>query len=243
MITAFISDLHLDPQKPHLKRLFDWFLTHYQAQIERLYILGDLFEVWVGDDNHSSFNTEIIRALKHFTSLNKKLYFLPGNRDFLIGRRFCKETGCILLKEPALIDLYGERVLLTHGDRQCMDDTEHQAFRRHTDKWWVRYLFLRKPLQKRIEFAKMARQKSQQHILVSPDYLMDVNTEAWHQLMKHQCASTLIHGHTHRPSIEYFNLHDKPACRIVLGDWDQQGNALFCTPSGEKRLIWFNAHD
>ncbi|OGT68566.1 MAG: UDP-2,3-diacylglucosamine diphosphatase [Gammaproteobacteria bacterium RIFCSPLOWO2_02_FULL_38_11] len=224
--TLFISDLHLEEENPKLTTVFLDFLKNHAGKTESLYILGDLFEVWIGDDDDTPFNQLIISALRAFSKSGSRLYFLPGNRDFLIGKKFCERAGCKLLSDPSMIELYGKPILLTHGDSLCTQDKKHMAFRKKTRNFFFKKFILFKSLKKRRELAKRIRQISKNHTQKSQDYLMDVTFSEIPVLLDKYHLATLIHGHTHRPSIEYFRHHSQWACRIVLSDWDKEAHAL-----------------
>lgn len=239
MTTAFISDLHLSEAKPHLSQLLNNFLDQYHGKLSALYILGDLFEVWIGDDDASEFNSLVIERLRKFAESGVKIFFLPGNRDFLIGKKFARAARCTILRDPTIIELNQQKILLTHGDAYCTDDKKHQAFRRKTRNFLFRWFILRQSLSKRRTIAANLRAKSKLHQQNAPQNIMDVNNNAYKSALKKSQANILIHGHTHRPAIEFFNLQTTPSCRIVLGDWDEQGNALIYHPDDTKELIWF----
>lgn len=222
--TLFISDLHLEPERPEITYCFLNFLKNQALKAESLYILGDLFEVWVGDDNPSSFNRTIIKAIREVAEHNVSVYFMPGNRDFLIGNQFAKETGCQLLKDPTLINLYGTPTLLTHGDQLCTKDRKHQVFRKYTQHPFCRYVFLKLPLGLRKKIAQVIRQKSKKHTAYIPDDRMDATPKAVLSELKKYGAIQLIHGHTHKPAIHEIGLQK----RYVLGDWNNNGSALQC---------------
>lgn len=226
--TLFISDLHLEPGKPEITLCFLNFLKNHALRAESLYILGDFFEVWVGDDDASPFNVSIIHALREITDHKIPVYLMPGNRDFLIGHQFAKQAGCQLLKDPTLIDLYGVPTLLAHGDQLCTKDSKHQIFRKYTQHPIFRTIFLALPLWLRKKIARMIRQKSQKHTATTSYDLMDVTPEAVTSLLKKYGASRLIHGHTHKPGV---HVHDTQQ-RFVLGDWHTHGSALRCDEKG-----------
>lgn len=230
--TLFISDLHLDPQRPEITRLFLDFLGTRGRDAAAVYILGDLFEAWIGDDDDSPLNAIITSRLRTCVDSGTSLFFMPGNRDFLTGSRFAEQTGCIQLADPAQIDLYGQPTLLMHGDTLCTDDTGYMEFRRRVrDSGWQR-AFLKKPLEERRRISMAARDSSRIQTREKPEYIMDVNQEAVIQtMMKHQ-VQRLIHGHTHRPAIHDLMVAGKPAQRMVLGDWYTQGSVLECTAEG-----------
>lgn len=234
--TLFISDLHLQPNQPHITRLFLNFLKQWAPSADALYILGDFFEVWVGDDNHNEFNDTIEQALKQFTATGVRVYIMPGNRDFLLGKTFAKTTGSHLLSDPTWIDLYGVRTLLMHGDSLCTQDVKHQRFRRFSQHTITKKLFLTTPLWLRKMIARRLRQISSNRTQNMANNIMDVTPSAVIEMMEKYQTNQLIHGHTHRPQIHYFELANKPVKRIVLGAWHEQGSVLVCKPGAEPEL-------
>jgi UDP-2,3-diacylglucosamine hydrolase len=234
--TLFISDLHLDPSRPAVTDRFFALLRSDRAQRAlAIYILGDLFEAWLGDDDPTPAVGRIVAELRALRDAGTPLYFMHGNRDFLVGQRFAAESGCELLEEPAVIDLYGEQTLLMHGDSLCTDDTEYQSFRAmvRDPAWQARMLAL--PFEQRIELAKHARQESRNQTRAKDMQIMDVNPGAVARVMRELEVRLLIHGHTHRPGIHDFELDGRPARRIVLPDWYDKGGLLACAP-GVQRL-------
>ena len=227
-MTAFIADLHLTPERPASTRLFEAFLTDAAQSLERLYILGDLFEYWVGDDGAEPLGHEDVEAaLGKAVKGGMEIFFMHGNRDFLIGEDFAQRTGCVLLADPVVISLQGRNCLLTHGDALCTDDIEHQNARKEmlSAKW--KLAFLKKPLEQRMQTATAMRRQSESSKQTKSMSVMDVNQEAVESLMRQHGVDTLIHGHTHRPAIHQFQLEQKPAWRYVLGDWYEQRSALY----------------
>lgn len=232
MTTLFISDLHLDARLPELTRLFERFISEQASHAEALYILGDLFEVWVGDDDARPETEQFIRCLRALRNQGVPVYVMHGNRDFLFSSGFVARTGCTLLGEPSLIDLYGTPTLILHGDSLCTDDVKHQQSRTllRSRKWQEEFLAL--PLDRRIELAQEYRGMSREHLRDKPDAIMDVNTQTVQQLMREHGVTQMIHGHTHRPAIHEFSMDNTPARRIVLGDWGQFGSVLACDQNG-----------
>lgn len=216
MTTLFISDLHLDESRPAITRAFFDFLDQKAANADALYILGDFFEVWVGDDDDAPFSRQIVERL---SQLKTPLYFMVGNRDFLVGERFSRETGAILLTDPSVIDLYGTQVLLMHGDSLCTTDTEYMAFRQQARSPQWQEALLAKPLEERRAFAKQLREQSKSMNSLKAEDIMDVTPEEVLKVMVDANVSTLIHGHTHRPDRHPLEINGQPAERIVLGDW------------------------
>lgn len=215
----FISDLHLQQSEPEVAKMLIDFLQGPAPQADQLIILGDLFEMWVGDDDQTAFHQKIIAAFKQASDRGLKIFFMHGNRDFLIGRRFLKETGMVLLDDPTVIDLYGQRTLLAHGDLLCTLDKRHQRFRRCISHPLFKRLILTLPLRWRKKLGVKTRQTTRNYSTKLAQHISDVYpAEIEKQLKQHQCQQ-LIHGHTHRPATHSFKLDDLPAKRIVLGDW------------------------
>ncbi len=239
--TLFIADLHLDEQRPEIVELFLAFLQQAQHEAEALYILGDLFEVWLGDDTLPPEHP-VLAAMREFTASGTPLYVMHGNRDFLMGDGLAELTGCTLLPQETVIDLYGEPTLLLHGDSLCTDDAEYQAFRSMVldPKWQAEFLAL--PLEQRLAKAREARDHSKQRNSMLADEIMDVNGDAVASVMRQHGVLRMIHGHTHRPAVHEFELDGEPADRIVLGDWFDQGSVLRCTPD-ECRLEGLTMQD
>ena len=230
--TLFISDLHLDPARPDITALFREFLATEAASAEALYILGDLFEAWVGDDDDSPDSLALIQALRQCTGSGTPVYVMHGNRDFLLGERFASNSGVTLLNDPTVIDLYGVPTLLMHGDLLCTDDTEYQAFRAQVrDPAWQATL-LQKPLAERQAIAREMREASRTQTAGKPESIMDVNADTVSDYLRRHHTRQLIHGHTHRPGTHEIELDGDTARRFVLGDWYTQGSMLQCTASG-----------
>lgn len=226
--TLFISDLHLSTDQPSITDLFLDFLETQAMTADEVYILGDLFEVWIGDDDHSEFNNKIQNAIKEVTANEIPVFFMRGNRDFLIGDRFMAATGCVLLTDPCVINLYGTPTLLTHGDMLCTKDVKHQWWRKFSQSLIVRNFYLNLPLSLRRAIARSIRNKSQARNRTMPMSLMDVSQSAVEKLMLEENALQMIHGHTHQPGIHTFNLNNQKAKRIVLGAWHEKASVLIC---------------
>ena len=226
MATLFISDLHLEPTRPGITALFLDFLEQRARHAEALYILGDLFEAWIGDDDDAELGGMVADALRTLTRQGVPTYFMHGNRDFLLGERFAAASGMQLLPESVVIDLAGERVLLLHGDTLCTDDVEYQAFRAQVrdPAWRARILAL--PLAPRRALASQMRETSRQAARQKAADIMDVNPTAVDQALRAHRVRRLIHGHTHRPAIHHWTLDGQSATRAVLGDWYNQGSVL-----------------
>lgn len=233
MAVLFVSDLHLESSRPDLTALFVDFMRRWAPRSEALYILGDLFEVWVGDDNKNADYRSIVRELRELTDTGVPVYVMHGNRDFLLGSEFATASGCTLLPDPAVIELQGLRTLLSHGDGLCTDDSAHMSFRtRVRSADWQRG-FLAKPLALRTVMARGARALSNTSKRYKPEDIQDVNQQSVEKAMRQHGAQRLIHGHTHRPAIHDFSLDGEAAQRIVLGDWDDAvGSVLVCDERG-----------
>lgn len=229
MATYFVSDLHLSATKPHLSHLFLKFLKGDAKKADALYILGDLFEAWIGDDNPDPHNSAIINALAEFSDNGIPVYFMHGNRDFLIGEQFAVESHCVLLPDPVVIDLYNTRVLLTHGDLLCTLDHQYQRFRKCVRHPMIKKLFLSFPLSWRQKISSFLRTKSAREN-IPPSRKWDVTSDAVYQMLREHKAVTLIHGHTHKQGIHDFILDNQSAKRIVLGDWGETGSVLVYVP-------------
>jgi len=224
--TYFISDLHLAAERPDISQcLFD-FLQTQAIQAEALYVLGDLFEAWIGDDDNSEFNTSIISAFKNLAQQGIPIYFIHGNRDFLIRNKFAQQAGMTLLPEQCVVDLYGTPTLLMHGDELCTLDVVYQKFRRKARGWWWPRLVLSLPLSTRRKIAEKGRKTSKKNHAGLTMEIMDVNQTDVVKAMEQHQVTRLIHGHTHRPAIHDLSVNGQPAQRIVLGDWYDQGSIL-----------------
>ncbi len=230
--TLFISDLHLDPARPEITRLFVSFLRDQAPNADALYILGDLFEVWLGDDDDSAHNQCIIDALHTLSASGTPLYLMHGNRDFLMGEVFEQRSGGKLLPEPSIIDLYGTPTLVLHGDTLCTDDVAYQEFRSMVrDPQWQQQ-FLSQPVDVRTRIANEVRDENDKEKAQKTADIMDVNADTVVQTFREYNINQLIHGHTHRPAMHELEVDGKPVKRIVLGDWYTQGSVLRCSSSG-----------
>ncbi len=226
MTTLFISDLHLEADRPEIADQFLRFLETEALHAERLYILGDLFESWVGDDDPNEHYAWIKQALKKLTRKGVPVYFMHGNRDFMIGNAFAEETGVTILDDPTVVDIYGENVLLSHGDAYCTDDIEYQAVRKMTrDPAW-QAMMLQKSLEERLAFAAQARAASMARGGTIDEDIMDVNADAIAEALRMSGVNIMLHGHTHRPAVHDLDVDGDPARRIVLGDWYEQGSVV-----------------
>jgi len=233
--SIFISDLHLSEEAPDLTRLFLHFLEKIAPLAGALYILGDLFEVWLGDDDTRALARVVQKHLHNLAQDGVKIYLMRGNRDIMMGERFASLCGATLLSDPTLIDLYGIPTLLMHGDSLCTLDKKHQRYRRLTLNPIVRFLFLHSPLwfRRKIAFYLRNKSKKYQSSKKIDQLILDVDQEAVTQLLAQYKATQLIHGHTHKPQIHHIaclNELERPGTRCVLGDWGPLGNMLVCTP-------------
>ncbi|WP_222565625.1 UDP-2,3-diacylglucosamine diphosphatase [Novilysobacter antarcticus] len=239
MTTLFISDLHLDAERPHITELFGRFLDAEARDAEALYILGDLFEAWIGDDDPSDTATFVADRLRDLADAGTPVWFMHGNRDFLVGQDFAGRAGMTILPDPTVIQLYGKPVLLMHGDTLCTDDVAYQQFRAQTRNPAWQAQFLSQPLAARIAFAKQAREASQAHQsgLASEgtmDTITDVAPAAVAAAFQQFGVDTLIHGHTHRPAVHVREVDGRPRERVVLGDWYEQGSVLRVDRQGHR---------
>ena len=231
--TLFISDLHLCASRPAITAAFVEFLQHTASKAKALYILGDLFEYWAGDDDSDdTFHQQIISSFKKLSDAGVKIFLMHGNRDFLIADGFCRMAGIALLDDPTTIDLHGKKALLSHGDDLCKDDVAYQQFRSQVrDKKW-QHEFLSQPLQIRKKQIEAIRIRSEQEKTQKSMEIMDVNAEAVNALLSKYQPDLLIHGHTHRPNQHMIELDGRLITRWVLGDWYEQGSYLACDKHG-----------
>lgn len=227
----FISDLHLTPERPDITARFQTFLAAHDA--EALFILGDFFEVWVGDDSlDDPFNRAVAETLKRRAEAGLRIYLLHGNRDFLLGEDFAAAAGATLLSDPCVVELAGIPTVLSHGDFFCIDDMEYQAWRRETRRPAWREAFLARPLAERLAFARQARTQSEAGKSAKSQEIMDVNPSAVADTLRRLDVTRLIHGHTHRPAWHSLERGE----RWVLPDWDQGGGGLLCDAAGCRVL-------
>ncbi|HEX4986851.1 MAG TPA: UDP-2,3-diacylglucosamine diphosphatase [Burkholderiales bacterium] len=231
--TLFISDLHLAPDTPEANRALLRFLREQAPSADALYVLGDLFEYWVGDDAlDGAFEREIAGAFRALADSGVPVYFMHGNRDFLIGRRFARAAGMKILRDPALIDLHGTPTLLMHGDTLCTDDVEYQKFRKKVRNPVAQWLFLARPLATRRQIARDLRGRSEQAKTGKSMAIMDVSTRAVEDALRAHRYPRLIHGHTHRPARHEHGVDGHACERWVLADWYDHGSYLECDASG-----------
>jgi UDP-2,3-diacylglucosamine hydrolase len=227
MTTLFIADLHLDPSRPQITELFESYLASDEVRsADALYILGDLVEAWIGDDDDAELPQRIADATRVVRDAGVPVYFMVGNRDFLLGEAFASRAGMTLLDDGVVHDIHGQPTMLMHGDVLCIDDVAYQAVRRQVrnPQWQAQVLAM--PLQARRALAVQAREDSRKHTGSTMESIMDVNADAVADSMRKAGVTRLIHGHTHRPAVHSFELDNQPAQRIVLGDWYQHGSVL-----------------
>ena len=226
MTTLLISDLHLDESRPHIVDLYTNLLAGAARKADALYILGDLFEAWIGDDDDAALPARAASAMRTLGEAGVPVYFMHGNRDFLLGADYAARAGLTLLADPTVVELGGERTLLMHGDTLCTDDVEYLKFRALVrDPLWQQQ-FLSRPLAERRAFAAQARGESRTHTTAARPEIMDVTQTAVEAAMRAHGVRRLIHGHTHRPATHRFDLDGQTAERIVLGDWYEQDSVL-----------------
>ncbi len=232
MALRFISDLHLDETRPEICRAFFSYLDNIPEDTEALYILGDFFAAWVGDDDDLEFHENIRQKLKQKTAAGLNIYFMHGNRDFLVGKGFELQTGCILIPDPFVIEYNEKSFLLMHGDTLCTEDTEYQSFREYIRSTDMKVELLKKSLIERRELARQLREKSKTASDGKTEDIMDVTPREVERIMQEHNITTLIHGHTHRPAIHPLTINGLDAKRVVLGDWHNKGWEVVL----EKRL-------
>lgn len=230
MTTLFVSDLHLDASRPGITRQFLAFLDGEATTAKALYILGDLFEAWIGDDASDAVGDEVAEGLARLHARGVPCFFIHGNRDFLLGDAYARRARMTLLPDPSIVDIEGERVLLMHGDTLCTDDVPYQQFRALTHEPGWQAAFLARPVAERQEFAAKARAESRRYTRSAGETITDVNPDAVLRALSERKLRRLIHGHTHRPAIHRLDAIGADARRIVLGDWYEQGSVLRCEP-------------
>ena len=238
MATLFIADLHLQTEEPAITAGFLRFLRGEAKSADALYILGDLFEAWIGDDDPDPLHREIASAIKALVDSGVPCYFIHGNRDFLVGQRFARQSGMLLLAEEERLDLYGREVLIMHGDTLCTDDPGYLAFRAKVHTPWIQRLFLALPLLIRRRIAARMRADSKAANSSKSMDTMDVNPQAVVDVMERHHVQWLIHGHTHRPAVHELQANGQPAWRVVLGAWHSEGSMVKVTPD-DVELIHF----
>lgn len=235
-VSYFIADLHLAQNRPDITACFLSFLKNEAVKAEKLYILGDLFEYWIGDDDINNFVRDIAYGLKQLADTGTELFFIHGNRDFLVGNTFAKRAGMKLLEEVELINLYQKNIVIMHGDTLCTRDISYQKFRAKSRSWWWQLMIKSLPLFVRRKIAENYRKQSAASTAMKSQEIMDVTPEEVIECLAKFNTDLLIHGHTHRPAIHKLEVNSQPATRIVLGDWYEQGAWLKFTPEGYELL-------
>lgn len=220
--TLFISDLHLDNARPEVVQAFLRFLTDHATGCEALYILGDFFEAWIGDDAPNDLGDKVIEALHTLSEKGSDVFIMHGNRDFLLGEQFASKAGASLIADPCLISLYGEQVLLMHGDSLCTRDTDYMAFRQQIRNPAMIEQLLAKSVPERLAIAQQLRAQSKESGSNKAMDIMDVTPEEVVKVLEDNACQHMIHGHTHRPAMHTIELSDGKGQRTVLGDWDTQ---------------------
>jgi UDP-2,3-diacylglucosamine hydrolase len=232
--TLFISDLHIDASRPAISDQFLGFLRTEAQDAAALYILGDLFETWIGDDAPDAAQSAAIAGLNELTSGGVPCFVMHGNRDFLLSTAFCRMSGAQLLPDPLTVTLHGESVLVMHGDALCTDDRAYQRLRATVhDAGWQRQ-FLALPINARRALAGAARAGSEAHTAAMESAITDVNADSVARALRASGSTTLLHGHTHRPAIHALEVDGQPRTRIVLGDWYDQGSVLRWDQNGPQ---------
>jgi UDP-2,3-diacylglucosamine hydrolase len=232
----FASDLHLDPSRPEVTSQFLTFLAGPAREAQALYLLGDVFEAWLGDDAPEVLGQTVIEALARLAAAGTALFIMQGNRDFLLGQRFCERAGACLLEDPTVITVGAARVLVTHGDALCTGDTSYQRLRSLVRDPAVQRAFLALPLDRRRALAAEARAGSRAHLARADEYITDVSQDAVERALSAAGVDILLHGHTHRPAVHRFRIGDRDCTRIVLGDWHRQGSVLRWDEGGFELL-------
>jgi UDP-2,3-diacylglucosamine hydrolase len=234
--TLFISDLHLEESRPDITEAFLGFLDGTASGVDQLYILGDFFEAWIGDDERTPLQEQIAAALRKLRDSGTDIFLMHGNRDFLIGEDFCKRAGASLLDDPTVIDLHGTPTLLMHGDSLCTADVEYQKFRANMRNPQWQQMILQRPLEDRQQMARQLREISMAKNQGKEEFIMDVTPEEVVKDMEAHGVQRMIHGHTHRPAVHELTANGLPAKRIVLGDWDKNVWWLEAEPGKEPEL-------
>ena len=234
MSTLFVSDVHLNSARANIVRAFIAFLDQKARHADALYILGDLFDEWLGDDDDKAPHAEVSDALAALTATGLPVSVVQGNHDFLLGKKFARRSGCKLLGDDTVIDVYGTSTLIMHGDTLCTRDVDYLAFRNMARNPIMQKMFLAMPLRIRAEKAAKIRNESSNDTALKSDAIMDVTPEAVDKVMEKYKVRHLIHGHTHRPAIHNFQLDDGEATRIVLGDWYEQDSVLIWDEAGYR---------
>ena len=242
MPSLVISDLHLTGKRPQGIQLFLEFLRRDAVEADALYILGDFFEYWIGDEAiHRPDHEPVIKGLKELSATGTPVYVMRGNRDFLMDNDFENASGCALIADPMVIDLYGQKVLITHGDYLCTDDVAYQEFREMVRQRSWQKEFLKKSVEERDAIAQKYRSISKEISQTKEPEIMDINQQTLLEEMMKYGVDLVIHGHTHRPAVHDFRINGTNARRIVLGDWFDQGSMLIADKDNLK-LVSFDQH-
>lgn len=238
MSALFISDLHLHETRPQITRAFFHFLHTQAVSAEQLYILGDFFDTWIGDDDDSALNADVATELKKLSSAGTQIFLMHGNRDFLLGEKFAAQAGAQLITEGTVIDLYGCPTLLLHGDDLCIDDKDYITFRQQVRSPQWQQQILAQPLAARRALAAQLREKSQAMNSLKAEDIMDVSQAEVIRVMQDAGVTRLIHGHTHRPAHHLLDINEKAAERMVLGDWHDKGWAILADKDKTELISW-----
>jgi UDP-2,3-diacylglucosamine hydrolase len=231
----FVSDVHLSRHRPERLEAFLSFLAREARRADAVYILGDLFDLWLGDDDRTPPHPRVVDALAELGASGTTLYAMHGNHDFLMGAKFEQRTGCRLLPDPSVVEVQGKPVLLSHGDSLCTDDAEYQQWRAFIHNTDNQRVFLGLPLFVRKSQAAKIRKQADERAQLKPHDIMDVNQRAVEDAMRAAGVRLMVHGHTHRPAVHHFDLDGEPATRIVLGDW-YEGDTLLRWDAGGYHL-------
>jgi len=221
MPQLFISDLHLDEDAPEITAFFFAFLNKIAPGTKKLFIIGDFFEAWIGDDEQTALQQEVAKQLSALSYAGTEVFLMHGNRDFLIGESYAQQCSATLLTDPTVIDLYGRKALLTHGDSLCIDDKEYMKFRSFARSTAWQQQVLTRPLEDRKKMALQMRQLSMAKNQGKSQEIMDVNQDEVIRVMQKNSVDLLVHGHTHRPAKHIINANNFKAQRLVMGDWHE----------------------
>jgi len=232
----FASDLHLDPSTPQIADRFKRFLAGPAREARSVFLLGDLFEAWIGDDDPEPAHREVVAAIAALAAAGTLVYVMRGNRDFMMGERFCADAGAILLDDPAILAVGGERVMLSHGDGLCVDDRAYQKLRALVRDPSLREGFARLPIEARRRLASEAREGSREHLANASAYITDVNQPAVDAVMRDAEVPLMIHGHTHRPGVHRFESDGVERTRVVLGAWHDEAHVVRWDDAGWQLL-------
>jgi len=236
VIVWFAPDVHLDPSTPEIAGRFQRFLAGPARGARALFLLGDLFEAWIGDDDPEPAHQAVIGSIAAMAAAGTKIFVMRGNRDFMIGERFCAASGARLLDDPAILTMGRERVMLTHGDGLCVDDRPYQRLRALVRDPVIRADFARLPIDARRRLATQARAGSREHLANTASYITDVNQAAVETVLDDAGITLMIHGHTHRPGVHRFRSGGEDRTRVVLGAWHDQADVVRWDDSGWQLL-------